>query len=75
MCRPVSWERVKSRVSQERESVTSRVKGRQESELMVGGGEVGEGSLMYSLRRAPPHLSEPGLVQQSWLVSALLSFR
>ena len=35
MCRPVSWERVKSRVSQERESVTSRVKGRQESELMV----------------------------------------
>lgn len=49
--------------------------GLQESELMVGGGEVGEGSLMYSLRRAPPHLSEPGLVQQSWLVSALLSFR
>lgn len=35
MCRPVSWEHVKSRVSQEPESVTSRVKGRQESELMV----------------------------------------
>lgn len=34
-CRPVSWERVKSQVSQEQESVTSRVKGRQESELMV----------------------------------------
>lgn len=48
--------------------------GLQESELMgVAGG--GEGSLMHSLRRAPPHLSEPGLVQQSWLVSAFLSFR
>lgn len=50
--------------------------GLQESELMgVGGGGGGEGSLMYSLRRAPPHLSEPGLVEQSWLVSAFLSFR
>ena len=34
-CRPVSWEHVKSQASQERDSVTSRVKGRQESELMV----------------------------------------
>lgn len=39
-CRPVSCmgghrERVKSQVSQEQESVTSRVKGRQERELMV----------------------------------------
>ena len=49
--------------------------GLQESELMGGGGGGGAGSLMYSLRRAPPHLSEPGLVQQSWRVSAFLSFR
>lgn len=34
-CRPVSWEPVKSQVSQEQESVTSRIKGRLESELMV----------------------------------------
>lgn len=47
--------------------------GLQKSELMGVGG--GEGSLMHSLRRAPPHLSAPVLVQQSWLVSAFLSFR